>query len=62
MKIISITPISCESVITDESEYNEYIRYGSGYWTVRIGESDEPVYNCADLERLYQKYKLTLEV
>lgn len=41
-------------VITDE-EYNQYTRYSDNCWTVTIGESDEPVYDCEELEMEFQK-------
>jgi hypothetical protein len=62
MKIDSITHISATQVITDESEFNEYIRYGQDCWYIRMGESEEPVYNSIELERLYQEYISTLRL
>lgn len=44
-------------VTTDESEYNQYIRYGSNNWSVTIGESEEPVYDCEELEKEFQLYQ-----
>ncbi len=41
-------------VTTDEDVYNEYTRYSATNWTVRMGESDEPVYDCKELEDLFQ--------
>ena len=56
MKIIEVTPIQGVRVTTDEVEFNEYIRYGADCWYVLTGESDEPVYECRELERLYQEH------
>lgn len=42
-------------VTTDEKEYNEYIRYSAGSWMVRIGESEEPQYDCEELEAEFQR-------
>lgn len=42
-------------IITDEKEYNQYTRYSEGNWTVTIGESDEPVYDCEKLEIEFKK-------
>lgn len=39
-------------VTTDDEDYNEYIRYSSSSWMVRIGESEEPIYDCDELERV----------
>lgn len=56
MRITKITPVTGERVTTDENEFNEYIRYGADCWYVQMGESDEPVYECRELERLYQEH------
>lgn len=39
-----------------ETEGHDYIRYGPDCWYERMGESDEPVYNCEKIEALYQEY------
>ena len=56
MRIIETTPILCISVTTDETKFNEYIRYSVDFWYVKMGESEEPVYECKEIERLYQEY------
>lgn len=43
-------------VETDEKEQNYYTRYSSDNWTVRMGESDEPLYDCEEIERLFQEW------
>lgn len=56
MKITEVTKIVCFLVETDD-EYNYmHTRYGADDWTVRMGESDEPLYNCGEIETLYQEW------
>lgn len=57
MKIEDVSPVVGERVTTDENEFNEYTRYAAECWYVQIGEIDKPVYECRELERLYQEYK-----
>ena len=57
MKIVKIIHITSYLVETDEKEFNEYTRYDSDCWFVRIGKSDEPVCNCEKLEKLFQESK-----
>ena len=45
-------------VTTDDEDYNEYIRYSSSSWMVRIGESEEPIYDCDELEKEFQKMQM----
>lgn len=45
-------------VTTDEEDYNEYIRYSASSWMVRIGESEEPMYDCDELEEEFQKMQM----
>jgi hypothetical protein len=56
MNITETRPITAIGVTTDEEEFNEYTRYGADAWYVTMGESDEPFYNCEEIEALYQKY------
>ena len=56
MKIVKAEELRVIRVETDESEYSNYTRYSSDCWYVQMGESDEPVYDCEELENLYQKY------
>jgi len=53
MKIIRTRKIKGYQVDTNE---NQYIRYGSDCWFITIGDSDEPLYNCKEIERLFQEY------
>lgn len=56
MRIVSIKPIKAHRVTTDEPDYHEYTRYAPDSWTVTMGESDESVYDCAELEKEFQKF------
>ena len=60
---MTITDISeIKSVLVETTE-SDYTRYSPDNWYVRMGESDEPVYNCDELEAEYQKYiKLSTKV
>ena len=39
-----------------ETDDGLYTRYGPDSWMVAMGESDEPVYYCEELEALFQEY------
>lgn len=54
MKIDSIRRREIFVIITDEGEY--YERHGNSDWSIRMGESLEPVYDCTELEGLFQEY------
>lgn len=56
MKIKEVTKIICFLIETDDEYRNEYTRYSEDNWTVRIGESDEPLHNCEEIESLYQDW------
>jgi hypothetical protein len=62
MKIESITKREVHFVETDDSVSSFYTRYSSDMWTVGMAESDEPVYNCEEIEKLFQEHKVTHEV
>ena len=53
MKILEITECSSHMVETDEGEFE---RCSADNWMERMGESFEPVYNCEELEVLFQGY------
>ena len=57
LRIISAKESKCFFVETDEDEYCQYTRYSSESWFVAMGESDEPVYDCSELERLFQEHQ-----
>lgn len=56
MKIKNITKATIFYVETDEEEYCRYTRHGRDSWTVAMGESDEPVYDCSELEQMFQEW------
>lgn len=56
MKIKEVTKATIFYVETDEEGYYRYIRHGADSWTVTMGESDEPVYDCEELEKLFQDW------
>ncbi len=43
-------------VATNEEELNSYTRHSATNWTVTMGESEEQVYDCEELEALFQGY------
>ena len=53
MVIVGIVPVRSISVETDEGDYT---RYASDVWYQTMGESEEPLYCCEDLEGLYQVF------
>lgn len=54
MKIVDVSqPIICFVVETEDASYT---RYSEDCWFERMGESDEPVYDCTELEELFQDY------
>ena len=56
MKITEVTKVICFFIETDDEDNYMYNRYGVNNWTVRMGESDEPLYNCDEIEKLYQEW------
>ena len=57
MIIKKITKVVSFIVETNEQQYNIYTRHGADVWYLRMGESDEPVYNCEEIETAYQAYR-----
>lgn len=57
MKITHIEKLEAFIVHTDDNEKQEYTRYSAESWTLRIGDSDEPVYDSSKIEKLFQKFK-----
>lgn len=53
MKIEEITKIEFEAITTDDGDYH---RYSSDNWRQRIGESIEPLFDCDEIEKLYQEF------
>ncbi len=42
--------------IEHNDENRHYVRHNDTDWAVRMGESEEPVYDCVELEQLFQEY------
>ena len=61
MKVIKAEKIECHVVETESGEFNHYTRYGPHSWTIRMGESDEPVFGPEDeeLEAAFQTFMTT---
>ena len=55
MKITDIFERTIFIVETDEDDYSSYTRYSKDCWFVRMGESDEPLYDCEEIEKEFQK-------
>ena len=60
MKITDVHEIIIHSVETDG---DQYVRYGPDSWCIRpgswfiaMGDSDEPLYGCEEIEALFQEY------
>jgi hypothetical protein len=56
MKITNATRSIVFYVETDESELNRYTRHSSENWSVTMGQSDEVVYDCEEMEKLFQEW------
>jgi hypothetical protein len=52
-----ITEVTVHYVTTTDSEIHTLRRNGPDNWEYLIGESWEPVYDCRDLEREFQKHR-----
>lgn len=56
MNVTSAKEITVYRVSTDETDYHDYTRYGPDSWTVTMGESEEQVYWCSELESAFQAF------
>lgn len=56
MKITEITKEIIFQVHTEDCDYYLYTRRSADNWTVRMGESDEPLYDCAEIEGKFQEF------
>ncbi|WP_370407950.1 hypothetical protein [Tenacibaculum dicentrarchi] len=56
MKITEITKETIFHVHTEDGDYYLYTRYLANHWTVRMAESDERLYDCAEIEGKFQEY------
>lgn len=43
--------------ITDNNDYYTYTRYGADNWSIRMGESDEPLYDTETIEELEEAFQ-----
>ncbi len=50
---VSVTVSTGASVTSDSGTV---VDNGADNWTVRMGESDEQLYNCEEIESLYQEW------
>ena len=60
MKINSVDKNIIFYIETDEQGWNYYTRHSSINWTLRMGESDEVIYDenkINQLEKLFQNYE-----
>ena len=58
MDFISIETAKIWHIETTEDEFNKYTRHSAGCWTVTMGESEEMVYDCEELEAKFQEWML----
>lgn len=56
MKIKEVREITAHVVETDDKDFPRHTRYGPDSWTVSMGESEEQVYECAELEAAFQAF------
>ena len=56
MRIKEVTKSTVFYVKTGGNEPRQYTRYSSDNWSVLMGESEEPVYECQELEEEFQRY------
>jgi hypothetical protein len=54
MKVVDFMKTVVYFVETNESNYSFYTRYDADNWTKRMGESDEPIFDCEELEKQFQ--------
>ena len=54
MKILKVEKTELFDVETEGGERNEFTRYGSESWYVTMGDSQEPYYDCEELEKAFQ--------
>lgn len=59
MRAMEISEHTIHYLQTDEEGWNFYTRYSADSWSVKIGESDEPVYDSGkiiELESLFREW------
>lgn len=57
MKITGVSKVECHVVYVEGGEWQVYTRYGPDAWTVRMGESDEPIYSRDEADRLEEMFQ-----
>jgi len=57
MRIVEVQKKTIHFVETDDEHINLYIRYDYNNWSVRLGESEEPVYDEKLLIKLETLFK-----
>lgn len=61
MKIKKVRKITAHVVETDDDDCPRHTRYGPDSWTVSMGESEERVYECAELEAAFQAFTASIQ-
>ena len=59
MKIVDAWEVRSQAFEVEDDECQQYTRLGLGNWRVRMGESDEPVYDeekIKELDFMYLQY------
>jgi len=56
INIESVAHFTGTMVETDGEDYPTYVRYGPDNRKVVMGESEETLYDCEDIEKLYQEF------
>ncbi len=57
IRIESIELETRDRVEVSGGEWLTYYRYGPGCWYVQMGQSDEPLNDCEEMEAAYQLFK-----
>lgn len=57
MIVSKITKSTVYYLETEDDYYSTYTRHGNNNWTVRMGESDEPVYDDEEISELETAFK-----
>ena len=57
MKFKAVEEITIHIIETDDAERFHYTRYGPDCWFITMGNSEEIVVDCNELERLFQEHQ-----
>ena len=60
MKLVQARKVIAHHIETDEEENSYYIRHSANTWSVRMGESEESIYDkqtIEELETAFQDWK-----